>query len=695
MLSPHEISIPDGIFKQGTDKLLKQIPVQAIGPETSGIVVVTPQDAEPYLRLSKPISTQGLGLLLLDHSHPACAGSGSLIRFPCKCELTNEPILVSARLIQIGSIEVTKYVPSTAGTVDEVSTNVFRVALYKDEIGDDWGHIIQHPIKHILTVLGIDNKGTNPSVVDVWDRQFLTINMTRTKAAQCEIFFASIRLVGANCNELQARSGFSGLYVEPRSIDGRNPSEQYRVIWLKLDKASTTAAMQSSNLQVHLARHGVRYGLRASSDIAEEVHRFHKATVPYLDTVNVLKFLVGPFPFGATRDGITKVFEQWGWCARPTQPKGRAPDGIGIQWEVHASNQPPCDVYSMTHGDVIIAALPTKKPTSKVGNDLLASAKTIAYLRQPKISNAATADDRDPIQINDPWASYVPSKAARTPSAPSVDPTVVRVGQIESLAASVDRKLADHMAQVDHKLSNADVNMGPPPGMDQQTTNEGFEHRLQALEKSMHQQQAHQVQHQNQVAQQFQQMQAKIDTQTQSFHSHLDQRMTEQLSQIEALLSKKARKEWRCPSVGKGCPHRKSCQAKPFAILSWPRTILVYLVLLLSFRFGEAANPGPIIGTVNPTGLLGKAATINQLPTGVYSICESHLSAIGLHQFRRELAIHGSQMRYFSSSNAPLIRSSVGVIGGRSTGVGFLSSHPGRNIPTTWDDTILYSRFSF
>ena len=543
VLSPHEVSIPDGIFKQGTDKLLKQIPVQAIGPETSGIVVVTPQDAEPYLRLSKPISTQGLGLLLLDHSHPSCAGSGSLIRFPCKCELTNEPILVSARLIQIGSIEVTKYVPSTAGTVDEVSTNVFRVALYKDEIGEEWDHIIQHPIKHILTVLGIDNKGTNPSVVDVWDRQFLTINMTRTKAAHCEIFFASIRLVGANCQELQARSGFSGLYVEPRSIDGRNPSEHYRVIWLKLDKASTTAAMQSSNLPVHLARHGVRYGLRASSDIAEEVHRFHKATVPYLDTVNVLKFLVGPFPFGATRDGITKVFEQWGWCARPTQPKGRAPDGIGIQWEVHASNQPPCDVYSMTHGDVIIAALPVKKPSSKVGSDLLASAKTIAYLRHPKPSNAIPAEERDPIQVNDPWASYVPSKAARTPSAPSVDPTLVRVGQIESLAASVDRKLADHMAQVDHKLSNADVPMGPPPGMDQQVTNEGFEHRLQALEKSMHQQQAQQAQHQSQVAHQFQQMQVKIDTQTQSFHSHLDQRMTEQLSQIEALLSKKARTE--------------------------------------------------------------------------------------------------------------------------------------------------------
>ena len=133
----------------------------------------------------------------------------------------------------------------------------------------------------------------------------------------------------------------------------------------------------------------------------------------------------------------------------------------------------------------------------------------------------------------------------------------------------------------------------------------------------------------------------------------------------------------------------KSCQARPFKVLWWPRILLGYLVLLLSFRFGEAAHPGPVVGTVNPTGLLGKAALFQQLPQGIYGICESHLSAAGLHQFRRELAIHGSQMRYFSSSNAPLIRNTIGVIGGKSTGVGFLASYPGRNIPTTWDDAIL------
>lgn len=111
--------------------------------------------------------------------------------------------------------------------------------------------------------------------------------------------------------------------------------------------------------------------------------------------------------------------------------------------------------------------------------------------------------------------------------------------------------------------------------------------------------------------------------------------------------------------------------------------------MLLSFRFGEATNPGPIIGSVNPTGLLGKAAIVHQLPFGVYSICESHLTAAGLCQFRKELAAQGNQMRYFSSSNAPLIRSAVGVIGGKSTGVGFLSNYPGRNLPTQWDNDVL------
>ena len=181
------------------------------------------------------------------------------------------------------------------------------------------------PSDIFLTMLGIESKGQQNTVVDVWDRQYLTIKLTRTSAAKCDLFFASLRLVGQNTEELQSRSGTGGIYVEPRSIDGRSPCSLYRVIWLKLDKASTTAAMQSSHLPVHLARHGTRFGLRAKVDIAEEVHRLHKASVPYLDTPNVIKYVAGPFSVWGYKGEPHKGIQQVGLECTANTAEGKNP----------------------------------------------------------------------------------------------------------------------------------------------------------------------------------------------------------------------------------------------------------------------------------------------------------------------------------------------------------------------------------
>ena len=124
--------------------------------------------------------------------------------------------------------------------------------------------------------------------------------------------------------------------------------------------------------------------------------------------------------------------------------------------------------------------------------------------------------------MNDPWAGYVPSKAARGPYAPASEATIARVNQIESLTTSIDKKLADHIAQVDQRLANTDVSMNASTSSEQQTQMNDFEHRILQLEQNMQQQHSQQMQHQSQVAQQFQQMQTRMDLQAQSFHSHLD-----------------------------------------------------------------------------------------------------------------------------------------------------------------------------
>lgn len=118
-----------------------------------------------------------------------------------------------------------------------------------------------------------------------------------------------------------------------------------------------------------------------------------------------------------------------------------------------------------------------------------------------------------------------------------------------------------------------------------------------------------------------------------------------------------------------------------------------FLFLILSFRFGEAAHPGPdthdfTVGAVNPTGLLGKVGPLEQLPHGVFGVCESHLTPLGIQQFRRELTVRKSKRRFLTSDAAPYLKVAPGSIGGKHTGVGVLTSFPGRNLPVDWPESL-------
>ena len=310
VLRPEDVSVPDGIFKQGQSDLVKQIPVQAIGPDACGIVVISANEAHPYVKLARPISKQGLGLLILDHSSEICQGLGHVLRFPCKCERNGEPVIATARLIQLGCVEVTRHFPDNIPCVDEIPTVVVRAVLYRDEVIEEWANIIGKPVRHVLQMLDLPHEeGLPKAILDVWDRQFLTIKMSRCKPQDSEMFIVSLRLNSRAFDLAMQKSGHQGLYVEPRTPDGRQPSPEYRVVWLaKTDKGTAMTALQTTTGRVSLARTGLRFGIRAGVNEAEAIHNQHKSHLPYLDTNAALRYMVGPFPYGATREAILKVF---------------------------------------------------------------------------------------------------------------------------------------------------------------------------------------------------------------------------------------------------------------------------------------------------------------------------------------------------------------------------------------------------
>lgn len=545
-LNPEDITIPEGIFKMGQDQVIRQIALGSLCKDAQGIVVVTSTQAQPYLRLQQPMSQAGLAMLILDHADPSCIGSGCLVRFPAKFESTGEPLIATARIVQLGCVEISRHLPAQQLKVDEVPTSVIRVLCFRDEFPGEWNDFIGHPVKFIMdnTEAFMTKTASESTVIDVWDRQFVNHRMERRQPKHADTFLVSIRVTGIQIESVLTKSGQMGLYYEPRSSDGRSPHESYRVVWLpKTAKPDALTSQQTSEQWSCLARNGAKFGLRIRDVDAKEVHDHYKPFVPYLDGTSLNTFVVGPFGFGVTKQGLVKLFAQWKWAARPCQPRGKSTDGAGMLWEVQAQERPAFEVYTLEHGDVLISMVDKKKPPVKPKSDILAPTRTLDVLKARTVSGKdSSSQSEDGLQKNDPWASFVPSSKVQR-----VAPTLIdarhATAQVDAIQANVDKKVAATLAQFEQKMLEPRDAAMDTPGL---TRLDELEHRMNAIESTMQCQQAQHQQHQNHVAAQFTQLQQQVDAQGHSLQRHLDEKMQEQLGQIERLLGrgdKKARQE--------------------------------------------------------------------------------------------------------------------------------------------------------
>ena len=672
-VSPCDISVPNGIFKEGSDTALSQLRASDIGSQSRGVVLLTSAEAAPYLKLPQAVSCNGLALLILDHANPLLSGVGTAVRFPAICKETSEPLLLTACMVQIGAVEVTRNLLAEAPKIDEVDNVVIKVVLFRDEFGEvEWGEFCKSPIKHIIKLTpGFETEGV---ILDCWDRQFLNIRMSKSKPADADVYSAAFRLTGLNFTEILQESGTHGLYYEPRTVDGRSHAVEYKVIWLnKQSKPDASLCKQQTKHWTCLVRSGNRFGLRVLASDAQAVHSQHKPNQMFLEGSQTMAFLVGPMPFGATRQSLNKAFKTWAWNAKPTQPRGRSADGRGILWEVMATAPPPYDVYQMQHSDILISAIPKKMERSDAAhNAVQGSAKTIAALRASNSSShSVSAGDPWESRGQDPWASWQPNKQAKQASVPSVD-------HAEVLAASVEKRVMKTVQTQLSKLSPADTNMQDDAKV------HALEDRIARLELTVGQNHQQQQQHNAEVATQLTQMQKTVDAQGASLQSHFDRKLEEQLSHIERLLSsKKPRTDWRCGRT------LRSVGLTPFSSKPLHRTWYGWFLSLFLWtslcRIGEASHPGPVIGTFNPTGVMGKSELINELPgPALWGISETHLSAQGIPKFKKELTFGAPGLKFVPGCPAPDLATSLHTVGGKSSGVGILSAWPCRALTNNW-----------
>lgn len=125
------------------------------------------------------------------------------------------------------------------------------------------------------------------------------------------------------------------------------------------------------------------------------------------------------------------------------------------------------------------------------------------------------------------------------------------------------------------------------------------------------------------------------------------------------------------PSVPRRAVNR-GLLVSPLARSCW------WILCLVGLRVGEAKVPGPLnfrLGVCNPNGLANKAALFAMQESDVWCVSETHLTAGGIKQFRRELSDLGSAFRWVVHGS-PVLPRLEGSTVGQWAGVAMIAKCP-------------------
>ena len=525
VIQPSDVIVPPGVFAQEDGQSLASVTLRQLSPNAKGIVLVSEAEAQPYLS-QVPMSKEGLAFLILPPVSEAVQSLGSPVRFPVQAIATSEPMLITATMVQGGQKMVGRNVPSARPQVEQVATQTVKILVYKDQFVQSWSEVTDKPIRYVLQVFpGLkvckqsacecaswhqsDEDMVEP-ILDVWQRDMLTIHFKRTKTSEATLFTSMLRLTSKAFQQVAPFSGTSGVYIEARNDDGKQQDPRYHTIWLnKLTYEEARAAQTTTEVDTTLVRVTNRYGLRVLSQFAQGLHDQFRPSEPFMAGTSQETWVVGPMPWGTTRQALQKLFSSWSWNAKPLQPAGKSADQLGLKWLVRAAEPPKSYVYTLAHGDVLIVkdAANEDQAAGSPGFAIEASQKTHKAI-QP-----------GPLQW-DPWA-----KAA---FGGNTSPAKLTTKHLASMQAAVVEKVLAKLPTPSATTANSDAEM---------TTD--HEPRFQALEAQIQQLQNDQ----QQLGGRMDQIGQQLETQTRSLQQTVEKQLSDQMSRLEALFRKRDRPE--------------------------------------------------------------------------------------------------------------------------------------------------------
>ena len=552
LLDPSKLEIEAGSFVV-SGKAVSQIQLHHLGPLAEGVVLTTVAGIEAHLKASQPLNSLGLAALVLNAEESQLVTDlvWSQVRVVLRCVANGQPVLASAHLIQLGKQCVEPCHRTPMFDMPEVDAACIKVAIYRDAIGCPWSEVTASPIRFLLSVLTpllvcnekleegkcncVKWHQTPQSVVaepilDIWRRQWTSSTFRACEPDSASIFWVNIRYVLERQGAVLRCSGHKGVFVEPRSLDGKSGHDGFQILWMPKETIGELQRLQQCHVIVEgLARLGARMGLRVATENAPTLSKLVKPGTVYLANGERANFEVGPLPYGMDRLSMTRLCESWKWQARPLHPVRSLSGALGTVWLLQSCHDPPAEVMKYRGGDIVINKV-VRRPVlaSQQSPAVVGAADTMALCKMDV--NMASVD---PWLKDDPWQA-----ASHKLAAPAANGAVVGA-QLQQLEDRIEKNLLTKLTPADGDVDMEQKNFIPAmdsrvAALEQQvqtlvSKHSGLETRL---EESIQRGDAQISQFQSQVSAQFEAQRGEM----QGLFGH-------QMAQIEALLSKKARHE--------------------------------------------------------------------------------------------------------------------------------------------------------
>ena len=432
-LSAFEIDV--GFFQNedGTPALQHR-EVRAQG---TGIVLLQPQQAHPWLVTGEIISSDELGLLVVGPPPVNTKLSPTTVTFPCHT-VEGQQVLLTASLFQLGSKAI-RYNQGTPGQVKDDQAQMLAVTFHRiDWTDSEWNDILHGPQAFLRAQL--KKQQLDGALQSAWGRSLRAdkapASPLQAQTVQIHAMFTTDKL-----DILLRNSGFNRIFVTPKLPNGRLNLD-YRVIWTNNDRTATEVLSAKISNCLGLVRSKTNFGLRVRAGDFDAAWKVAHPNEPAQSkTAGDLVYKIEGLPFGCSVNMLENWLRLQQWKAIPIR-------ALGSQtWLVRTEHQPPEGLLMFNTTPVLVRFLPPKQDTR------------LQTLVGPKPKSKGPGVPLPPL-AEDPWSAWTgprPTPAtAASPAQRQLDgPTATRLtaqdGKIDALQTRLEQ-FEQHYQQDQQKM---------------------------------------------------------------------------------------------------------------------------------------------------------------------------------------------------------------------------------------------------